>query len=383
MARDGMPTAGSRRGPVRVGNSPPGPRRSYNGAVLSAAAEVSGSVPPEIGFVYDTNPMDFGVYKAAFNSAAAGDTYSVVESFTLEIAFFDFLREVRDICRRVASTSRVIAADEKNYVIAWPDGLVMIYHTSSRAPDKVSRSHYGVHFHGYESALAVWEEIRARYGGKRLAEVTWWYGEKERPRQANIILDPPKQTHDEFYPWIAGGIDAYFDRFMAADATLLFMSGPPGTGKTSLIRHILYGRALPATLTYEEHFLAADGMFVDFMLGDGDGILLIEDADTMLGSRESEGNKLISRFLNVSDGLIKFRGKKIIFTTNLTDFRNVDPALTRPGRCYDVIKFRELTEDEAVRAAAVAGLQCPVGPRTLAELFNPGGGGEQQRRIGF
>jgi ATP-dependent 26S proteasome regulatory subunit len=42
----------------------------------------------------------------------------------------------------------------------------------------------------------------------------------------------------------------------------------------------------------------------------------------------------MSRFLNISDGLIKLPNKKLVFTTNVTNFENIDSALLRPGRCF-------------------------------------------------
>jgi hypothetical protein len=96
---------------------------------------------------------------------------------------------------------------------------------------------------------------------------------------------------------------------------------------------------------------------------------------------------MIARFLNVSDGLIKFPNKKVIFTTNLDDFKKVDEALLRPGRCFGMIKCRALTFEEAVAAAKVAGLKPPERARdyTIAELFNPDTQLEmgEPRRIGF
>ena len=74
--------------------------------------------------------------------------------------------------------------------------------------------------------------------------------------------------------------------------------------------------------------------------------MVIEDADNFLKSR-SDGNTMMHRFLNVGDGLISVRGKKLIFSTNLPSVRDVDPALIRPGRCFDVITFDNYTLEQA------------------------------------
>jgi hypothetical protein len=36
---------------------------------------------------------------------------------------------------------------------------------------------------------------------------------------------------------------------------------------------------------------------------------------------------------------VKFGGKKMIFTTNLDDCRNIDAALLRRERCFDVLQL--------------------------------------------
>jgi hypothetical protein len=40
----------------------------------------------------------------------------------------------------------------------------------------------------------------------------------------------------------------------------------------------------------------------------------------------------------------------------LPSIRDIDPALVRPGRCYDIISFRELSQNEAEKLAKKAGV---------------------------
>jgi ATP-dependent 26S proteasome regulatory subunit len=121
--------------------------------------------------------------------------------------------------------------------------------------------------------------------------------------------------------------------------------GPPGTGKTTFIRGLLHHASKNAIVTYDEKILERDYVFARF-LEDDVGVMVIEDADNFLKSR-SDGNTMMHRFLNVGDGLISVRGKKLIFSTNLPSIRDVDPALVRPGRCFDVVTFDNYTLDQA------------------------------------
>jgi ATP-dependent 26S proteasome regulatory subunit len=56
---------------------------------------------------------------------------------------------------------------------------------------------------------------------------------------------------------------------------------------------------------------------------------------------------MMHRFLNVGDGLVTTKGKKMIFSTNLPSIRDIDSALVRPGRCFDIVTFAPLEVSEA------------------------------------
>ena len=226
---------------------------------------------------------------------------------------------------------------------------------------------------GHDQVRDVDGALRDKFGRSRLARIMWWYQAEHGPDYRSITMEPPPPIHDSYYPWLGEPVNAYLDRYLASSASVLFVMGEPGTGKTSLIRHLIYERQLKAVITYEEKLINSDEMFVDFLAQDGDAVLVIEDAESLLGAREGGGNSLMARFLNVSDGLVRMSGKKIIFTTNQNDFRSVDPALVRPGRSFDALRARALSYEEGCRAAADAGLPPPPerGDITLADLFNP------------
>lgn len=223
------------------------------------------------------------------------------------------------------------------------------------------------------------------YKEQRYAQVKWWYRQEGRTTYQTTYLNKPTAVvRPEYYPNLKDP-EAYIKRYLSSDAAVLLMAGAPGTGKTTLLRHMVYEHNLTASVVYDENLMESDGIFQQFLFNKEDDMLIIEDADVILTSRESDKNKLMSRFLNVSDGLIKLPNKKLIFTTNLSDFGRIDPALMRPGRCFDTLHTRALTYDEALRAATAAGLPTPVENReyTVAELFNQGRKQMEARRIGF
>jgi hypothetical protein len=200
-----------------------------------------------------------------------------------------------------------------------------------------------------------------------------------------IVIKSKRKVYDEFYPWIKEGIESYLDRFMKSSSSILLMLGPPGTGKTSMIRYLISSRNLTAMFSYDEDLLESDKYFSRFIVGDSN-LMVMEDADILIGSREN-GNKFIPRFLNTAEGLVKIDGKKMIFTTNLESIRNIDSALVRPGRCFDVMKTRLLTHKEMLAVVAAAGLEnTPPWKEeySLSEIFCPTDKPQKvERRIGF
>lgn len=161
-----------------------------------------------------------------------------------------------------------------------------------------------------------------------------------------IPLTPPKHAvTDAAYPYLEGGVEKFVDGFIASSENVLVLLGTPGTGKSTFLKYLLQRMQKSALVTYDTGILEKDYLFGEFMEGNH-GSLVMEDADAFLEAR-STGNTLMHKFLNVGDGLVSSAAKKIIFTTNLESQDNIDPALLRPGRCYAVVNFRQLTRDES------------------------------------
>lgn len=204
--------------------------------------------------------------------------------------------------------------------------------------------------------------------------VNWYFSTSDGTQRHYTHLLPYNKIPaiNEMYPFINTDINEYFTEFKESNSQVLLLIGEPGTGKTSLVRHWLTKNRLNAMFTFDENIMQTDQFFLTFMMG-GDPVLIIEDADLLLNSRKDHGNKLMAKFLNASDGLLKFGHKKIIFTTNLKELKEVDSALLREGRCFDVVKFRALNVKET--STLKSKLKLPKtkynDSGTLSKILNP------------
>jgi hypothetical protein len=164
------------------------------------------------------------------------------------------------------------------------------------------------------------------------------------------ITDP--DLFDEAYPMLEP-VQALIDRYLRSAETVLVLQGPPGTGKTRLVRGMLgamsrrKGDSAKVLYTADRRTLENDEIFIEFITGDHDAFV-IEDADHILTPR-ADGNDNVHRFLSVADGVVRALGRKIIFTTNLPNVGDIDEALIRPGRCFGVLRTRNLDRAEARR----------------------------------
>jgi hypothetical protein len=192
----------------------------------------------------------------------------------------------------------------------------------------------------------------------------------------NVPLNRDRLPVDEMYPFLNGEkLTDYYDRFMESSANILLLIGPPGTGKTTFIRGLLSHTESSAMVTYDAAILEKDYLFARF-IEDDTSVMVLEDSDAFLKSR-SDGNTMMHRFLNVGDGLVTTKGKKMIFSTNLPSIRDIDSALVRPGRCFDIVTFDNLTLPQAQTLADKLNVSLPAKPRgketekySIAEVFH-------------
>ena len=162
----------------------------------------------------------------------------------------------------------------------------------------------------------------------------------------SIELHPPKQILKEAYPFFDCSIEELVQDFLDSDESVLILFGPPGTGKSKFIEHLIDLSKKKAMFSFNQELMKSDKLYSHFVKSDCDW-LINEDADTYISSRNQHGNETMKMILNCSDGLATNKTKKYIFSTNLPNLNDVDEALLRPGRCYGVINFTKLNSTQA------------------------------------
>ncbi len=153
---------------------------------------------------------------------------------------------------------------------------------------------------------------------------------------------------------------------------IVILHGPPGTGKTSYIRH-LCGLTDKPKLFIPPNLAAriADPEFINLLHDNTNSILLIEDAEELLSKRDGPGGNAVSNLLNLSDGLLSDGFHIQIICTFNAELARIDKALLRKGRLIASYRFEPLAQEKAQALATALGQTEPVTEATsLADLYN-------------
>lgn len=141
---------------------------------------------------------------------------------------------------------------------------------------------------------------------------------------------------------------------------LVILHGPPGSGKTFFIRGLMEKMEnvkcllVPARLAVQMEDPTFISTLIEELELDSDDtenkiplLLIVEDADQILTTREAGDTGAISSLLNLADGIFgSLLDVRILATTN-APILEIDDALLRPGRLLEQVSISELNAMQA------------------------------------
>lgn len=180
-----------------------------------------------------------------------------------------------------------------------------------------------------------------------------------------------KQNYNDDLEELNKGIIKYLRKKDTNGLTLFY--GAPGTGKSTYIRYLI--TQVKKEIIFLSPRLAGnmdEPRLTTLLIEKPNTIVVIEDAEDLLVSREVNHNSGISTLLNLSDGLLGGSlGIQFICTFN-TNLDNLDRALLRKGRLKTLYEFKPLTEIKSRALLQDLGVEdyIPTQPMTLAEIYH-------------
>ena len=154
---------------------------------------------------------------------------------------------------------------------------------------------------------------------------------------------------------------------------LILLHGEPGTGKTTYIKYLssLVKKDMLILPPYMTNYLTSPEI-IPFLLDNKDSVLIIEDAERILQSREAGGDtNSVSNILNLTDGLLADCMHIQIIATFNASKHLLDKALLRKGRLMVDYAFGKLAASKANTLLEHLGMDHRTDePMTLADIFN-------------
>ncbi|SFB95178.1 ATPase family associated with various cellular activities (AAA) [Flexibacter flexilis DSM 6793] len=155
---------------------------------------------------------------------------------------------------------------------------------------------------------------------------------------------------------------------------LFLFYGAPGTGKSTYIRYLV-GKVNNKKVIFLSPRIAGNldsPSFTELLLDNPESVIVIEDAESLLVSRDENRTSDLSVLLNLTDGILGTNlGIQFICTFN-TQITNIDAALLRKGRLTAAYEFKPLATEKANVLLEKIGVKDRKvsEPTTLADIYN-------------
>ena len=162
---------------------------------------------------------------------------------------------------------------------------------------------------------------------------------------------------------------------------LILLHGEPGTGKTSIIKKLIYDNPKTEFIYFDFNLLTSfsDGKIFEFLSEHKQHVFIIEDCEKLFTDRNS-GNQFLNSMLNLTDGIVgEAFGIKFVCTFNCPTSK-IDKAVMREGRLSLIYEFKKLSLDKTK-----ALLPSATEEMTIAQIYNTedNGNKKKDKKIGF
>lgn len=299
-------------------------------------------------------------------------TAKILEELNLEkFAFVPVLKNWRTENTKDAKTSEDFVYE---YVFKSDSHQMLIHFLAQRNFVQV---HFLYNLNDTETEkwiLDINHNLRAKYGSEKKPGFKVLVSSEGRFYTDDIdTIDFESVDINELYNDDFAEIDGVISNSLQKNESgMILLHGEPGTGKTTYIKHLICEHVDKQFIFIQNDFVRdlLNPSFVFFLLQNKNSILLIEDAEKVVISREHLANdSVVSTILQLTDGLFSdYLNIKIICTFN-TNIERIDKALLRKGRMIAKYKFTALSAEKTSALAKKLGHEDAKGSMTLADIF--------------
>lgn len=182
--------------------------------------------------------------------------------------------------------------------------------------------------------------------------------------RTNAVKISPKDAilHDSFYPFIEGGASNLIQEFYESRSNLMIFTGIHGSGKSSLYRCMLNFNTEGKFFVIDNPGIYKNADQLSLILDhlrtaamDSQVTVALEEIDPFVKEKNLD-NVLLPRLLSIAAGVVSSNIKFVIMA-NVPTQEQYAEELTREGRTFAAVNFRDLTPDEANAARADFGLE--------------------------
>jgi hypothetical protein len=260
------------------------------------------------------------------------------------------------------------------YVFKSESGQMLIHFLSQYQSVQIQFLYHLNNLEAEKWILETNHSLRQKYGSQKMpgfkvlvASDSGFYTEEVTTVDFRAV-DIHELYNDDF-----AEIDSIIAQSMTkTEAGIILLHGEPGTGKTSYIKHLI-SKFQDNDFIFIQNDFVKDLLkpsFISFLLHNKNAILIIEDAEKVVVSRDmASDDSVVSTILQLTDGLFSdFLNIKIICTFN-TNIDRLDKALLRKGRMIAKYKFSALSPEKTAFLARKLGHENVTGSLTLADIF--------------